>query len=46
MNPSLSLLKVNRVGWEIPMHYGMAIKVEIQPFLPDRGRRQDEWPER
>ena len=46
MNSPLSLFQVNRVGGKVPMVDFVTILVEIQPFLSNRCRSQDEWPER
>jgi hypothetical protein len=35
----VSLLEINRATRQIPMHYGVAVPVEVQPLLADRGKR-------
>lgn len=42
MHPALALFHVNGVPRQVPMHHPVAIKVEIEPLLPDRGRGENE----
>ena len=44
VDPSFALLKVNRIGGEIPVDDDVAVGVEVEAFLPDRRADQDEWP--
>ena len=46
VHPALTLLEIDGVAGQVPMHDGMAPPVEIDPLLPDGSRRQHERPER
>ena len=46
VNPSLSLLEVDRIRRQVPVDDRMAVEVKIKALLPDRGGGEDEWPER
>src|SRR5699024_2144478 len=42
VDPSFPLLHVDRVRGKVPVHHRMAVLVEIEPFLTDRGRCEHE----
>ena len=46
VHPPLALLHVHRVGRQVPVDDRVAVVVEVQPLLADRGSRQHERPER
>ena len=46
VDAALALLEVDRVGGQVPVDDGVAVGVEVETLLPDRGGRQDERPER
>ena len=37
MDPAFALLQIHRVGGQVPMGDGVAIGVEVESFLTDRG---------
>jgi len=40
-----ALFKIDRVRWEVPVDDGVAVGVEVEPFLAYRSRSEHEWPE-
>ena len=46
VNPAFPLLERYRVVWKIPVDEGVAVEVEVEALLPDRGSCHHEWPER
>ncbi len=46
MDPALALLHVHRVARQVPVDDRVAVGVEVQPFLADGRRGEDERPER
>ena len=45
VNPPLPLFEVDWVGREVPVDHGVAVRVEVEALLPDRGAHQDERPD-
>src|SRR5258705_4919435 len=46
VDAAFALFEVDRVRWQVPMHYRMAPPVEVDPFLSNAGGRKNERPER
>ena len=46
VHASFPLFEVDRVRWEVPMDDCVAVEVEIETLLADRGRGEHERPER
>jgi len=42
VDPPLSLLQFYRIVGQVPVDYGVAVRVEVQALLPDGGGYQDE----
>ena len=45
VNAPFALFQIDRIAREIPMVDAVAIRVEVQPLLADRGSGEDERPE-
>src|SRR4051812_43712710 len=45
MHTTLSLLEIDRVRWKVPVDHCVAVWMEIQAFLPNGRRGEDEGPE-
>ena len=43
---SLALFEIDGIAGQVPVHEAMAPRMEIEPLLPDRGARKDEWAKR
>jgi hypothetical protein len=46
VNTAFTLLQIDRIGRKVPVDDGVAILMEVEAFLADRCRRQNERPER
>src|SRR5689334_5579029 len=44
VHSAFALLQIHWIGWQVPVNDGVAIMVEIQPFLANGGSCQNERP--
>src|SRR5438093_4338048 len=45
VDSSFALFKIDRIGWQVPMHDVPAKQVKVEPLLSNGGCRQHKWPE-